>query len=271
MKANNPMPAFFKIYFFREQMKKLSLPFYLLPLIILSCDNKDGPDIPVKGYILGNLTIITENAGILPDRSGVQVTIHNENSDFEAETDHSGSFGFMDVPFGTYSIDLVKPGFLVSNDMITTEQPDITFELSAEKDTVKLAFGMYEIPDVTYHLDSGIFDPQDMAEIYIYGSIEGDGNYADTVYYYHQVICFIDSIAGVSNENYFTYRFGIWTEWYPDTTRYIHTHEIPDLRSFDKDSVYIRIYPVTKGDDPFAPLRREAMGLPSNIIRIPLK
>ena len=246
-----------------------NIKFIVIFLMIACRGQENAPDAP-KGNIEGSVVVVTDNSVLLPDKSGVQVTVKSESDSFSTVTDATGKFDFTSIPSGMYTIDLLLSDYLVSNST-TSPYSGTEFNVPGENDTVTLSYGMYQIPDVIYHIDSGEFDPQNYGEVYVYGTISNDDDYPDTVYYYHQVICFMNEDPDVSSENYLYYRFGIYTSFDMSGFRHIRAHEIPELRNYEKDSLYIRIYPVSKGDDPFAPLRPEAMGTPSNTIRIAIR
>ena len=136
-----------------------------------------------------------------------------------------------------------------------------------------LHYNMYEIPRYTYHLDSGNIS-LNLLNLYCTGPDINDELYPGLQYY--KAVCFFDSTREVSKDRYMIYAFGVFMEYPAYTPTYTgswyfrsdYTYYGNNLYNYDNDTVYVKLYPVTMGENFYAPLRFESLGGASNVLNI---
>lgn len=245
---------------------------FLLYTFITGCQGNEP--VVQSGDINTTVNLYDDNSLPVTDRSGISVEIRSDNNSFKAVTDREGKFNIIDVPIGKYEISLEKDGFLISNRYTYSELLYNEFYLEGGPASTVLQYDMYSITGYTFHLDSGYFTSSTIVNILCTGP--DLSKVPEMNYYYYKAVCFFDSTREVSRDRFLIYTFGVFTsfpkEYYPYTDQPYYKSQYPgfgqNLDNYDKDSIYIRIYPVSMGEEFYAPLRFESLGKPSNVIGI---
>ena len=261
---------FGKLYFRLHHI--VTILVFLLYTYITGCQRND-PAIQ-SGDIQAIVNLYDDNSMPVADRSGIRVEIRQDNQSYQTVTDMEGKFSLSDIPIGKYEISLEKPGFLMTNRYTYSELPYNEFyQEGGPADTV-LQYDMYSIPRYIFHLDSGDFVSSSIITVLCTGP--DLSKISESNYYYYKAVCFFDSTREVSRDHFLIYTYGTFSsfpkEYFPYTDQPYFKSAYPEFGqnfdSYHKDSIYIRLYPVTMGEETYAPLRLESLGGASNVIGI---
>jgi hypothetical protein len=234
------------------------------------CKDTEPPDL--SGDIIGMVTLYDENSFPVEDRSGVNVEIKNDKSSFSTSSDQDGDFSFTNIPFGKYRIKLSREGFQDCNGESYETLEKYEFYHLGGKSPTLLNYNLFEIPGYVYQLDSGLYLGE-YQECFIFCPLPFENQ--GTSYKYYNLVCFFNDQSSVSKDDYLFYYFGLVNFYQFTQIQYeppfIRIPEVYALSSYMADSIYIRIYPVSQCESPYAPLRFESLGGPSNVIGFPVK
>ena len=255
-------------------MKIMIKILWIFPVALLSfvcCRNETEV---LTGDIEGYVRLYDEYSMPVSDLAGVDIEIQSTGSAFQTVTDTEGRFTFTGIPLGKYGITMDRTGFLITNERKGPPLSYDEFYHEGGPAGTLLQLSMYEIPGYTYHLDSGSIDWSRLS-LYCTGPDIDNGSFSGLQYF--KAVCFIDSTREVSRDRYMIYAFGVFMEYpvyqNPDYSSGLYfisyfRYYGGNLNGYDKDTVYVRLYPVTMGEEFYSPLRFESLGASSNIIGI---
>src|SRR5664279_1984351 len=90
------------------EMKKI-IVLCALVLLFESCKDKEL----LTGDIIGRITVYNQDLTASADNSGVAVSLNRDKTLMETKiTDIRGQYRFENVPYGRYSIDLIKENYV---------------------------------------------------------------------------------------------------------------------------------------------------------------
>ena len=106
--------------------------------------------------------VITDQSGAVVSGAKVIITNPGMGISREATTDQNGSYEFINLPVGTYSVNITKSGFrsaVVDNLKLTQDQVyinNVTMELGAVTETVEVAANQAQVEQTNIQLTSEI-------------------------------------------------------------------------------------------------------------------
>jgi len=193
-------------------------------------------EVPVlTGDIIGEVSVYDGYGAELPDKSGVEVQLTRDGFSMEKSTDSEGRYTFEGVPFGIYSIHLVKDNYVESFldfrlSHVGGDAPTITSQT------------LSEIPDYKLDIDSLTYNGSNKLNIY-FRAIEASKPFESSRIFVH---CFFSQSPDVSYQNYensFIERayngfgnsiFGINWWWWDRSYNFLNNYA---------GTIYCRIYP----------------------------
>ncbi len=251
-------------------MEKKFLFVCLFAAVISFTACKDDDNEPVlTGDINGTVSIFDGYGYSISDRSNVLVELSNESTFLERTTDAGGQYTFEDVPYGDYSINLVKENFVESI---------LDFKLSHSDTTVLSPIRqiLNEIPEYKYVIDSFAYK----GEILYYNVVinEAKKPILNSPIF---AICFFSKSPDVTSKKF---EHSFITELYPGSVDNVYTgswswwnaaHNI--LKDYT-GTIYCIFYPQTYYQEIYPlngsalyDLRLETLGSPSNVFSFTLE
>jgi len=225
----------------------------LLLFTAMACDKKD-PE-PITGDILGQVTVYDQDQYVLEDQSDVRIILQSEDALTETLTLPSGEFAFLDINYGNYQISLEKEGYVPG-----MGQNDPVHHLGGYNPT-RVSYELYEIPRFRLEIDSARLE---IGTSFLWLKFE-DWNGEPKLWYYCR--CFFSGSPEVTKDAFYTqsqgWIYGIWIE----NDHYEAYVENYLLHSIDSDSIYIRVYPESWGQQLYN-YYPESLGQASSVLAV---
>jgi len=229
---------------------------YIILFIALLLSCKEKSEI-LSGDITGKINITEQDQSPAPDNSGVETILYDYDGNHISSflTESSGNYTFRDIPYGRYSIELEKQGYLQSNEI-----PSAIFQIGGYSPTLK-DFDIYEVPKYEISVDSV---RTDSLNYYIYLYLKVDGN-KEIPFFYNVLVAYYGTDPDVSYENYSGMATGVVGNLWP-LYKEPYNAKIYDFYTDLTGPIYMRVYLLTIGQSTYKrPFNPAALGKPSNV------
>jgi hypothetical protein len=246
--------------------KRICIIIFFIILPAFGC-RKDN-DLPT-GDIAGKITLRNDDFTLPSDNSGVEIKLYKDTIlDEVTTTGYAGTYRFSDKIYGKYKITISKEKYIVTSSYYSGYG---FYHIGGASPTIVRDIGIYEIPSFILTVDSIKVNPNGDYPIYLYVRVDGGTKKPSA-----SLIGFCSNSKDVSKDNYVAIARGGFNDYAFTSTAMIRVPVWAFLNNMDpsffqaltSDTIFIRLYPVASGQDLYKTINFQALGKPSDVIKI---
>jgi hypothetical protein len=221
------------------------------------------------GDIAGRIILRNNDYTLPSDRSGVEIKLYKDTLMEEAAyTNTAGTYHFTDKIYGKYRLMMNVEKYMVSGSYSSGFS---FYHIGGECPTIVKEFTFYEIPSFNLTVDSIKVNPNGDYPIYLYVKVDGGTAKPNAL-----LIGFCSNSKNVSKDNYIAIARGEFGDYAFTSTAmirvpvwaFLHNMDASFFQYLTSDTIFIRLYPVAYGQDLYKPINFQALGEPSDVIKI---